>query len=233
MVFIQIILDILDHDFPWTKCPHVCICRVSHDATRRQMACALLSGWVGILLPFGRNSEWSISWFIYRVIWVKQCYKPPNWEWIIPPIFCYGDDWGMVYHHFTHMTYLYSCNGFILVPKDSMVHIFFVQMGPIRGWGFAKRQNLRYSAPPNYGDFETTNIFILVALVLPDPLWLNSDSAISWKVMMFHDVCSCLVTIDPDLPWITLWLWLITVRHGFSMALSEIDGLPIRNGDFL
>ena len=30
---------------------------------------------------------------------------------------------------------------------------------------------------------------------------------------------------------VTLWLWL-TVCHGFSMALIEIDGLPLKNGDF-
>ena len=31
---------------------------------------------------------------ISTVVWVKQCHKPPIWEWFIPPI--YGD-WGMVY----------------------------------------------------------------------------------------------------------------------------------------
>ena len=111
--------------FSLGKMPHVCICRVSHDATRRQVACALLSGWVGILLPFGRNSEWSISWFIYRVMWVKQCYKPPIWEWFIPS--SYGDDWGMDHHC---LPTWYTCIPAMasLVPKDSMVHIFFCKM---------------------------------------------------------------------------------------------------------
>ena len=27
-------------------------------------------------------------------MWVKQCHKPPNWEWFRRPI--YGD-WGMIY----------------------------------------------------------------------------------------------------------------------------------------
>ena len=30
-----------------------------------------------------------------KLMWVKQCHKPPILEWFIPPI--YGDDWGMVY----------------------------------------------------------------------------------------------------------------------------------------
>jgi hypothetical protein len=41
-----------------------------------------------------------------KIMWVKQCHKPPIWEWQtlvnIPPI--YGDDWGMVYYCSTHIT---------------------------------------------------------------------------------------------------------------------------------
>jgi len=29
-----------------------------------------------------------------HLLWVKQCHKPPIWEWFIPTIS--GDDWGMV-----------------------------------------------------------------------------------------------------------------------------------------
>ena len=35
-------------------------------------------------------------------MWVKQCHKPPIWEWFIQTI--YGDDCGMVYNCFTHVT---------------------------------------------------------------------------------------------------------------------------------
>jgi hypothetical protein len=34
-------------------------------------------------------------------MWVKQCHKPPIWEWFIPPL--YGD-LGMVYKCSTHVT---------------------------------------------------------------------------------------------------------------------------------
>ena len=35
------------------------------------------------------------------VMWEKQCHKPPMTGVTIPPI--YGDDWGIVYHCFTHI----------------------------------------------------------------------------------------------------------------------------------
>jgi hypothetical protein len=35
------------------------------------------------------------------VMWVKQCHKPPIWEWFIPPVKMVI--WGMVYDCFAHI----------------------------------------------------------------------------------------------------------------------------------
>ena len=51
-----------------------------------------------------------------------------------------------------------------------------------------------------YSDFETINIFMLVALVLPDPLWL------SWfgYLLKTDDVSWCLFMIGHHLSWLAI-----------------------------
>ena len=102
----------------------------------------------------------------------------------------------MVYHCFTHMIYLYSCNGFTLVPKDSMVHNSCKMVHQRMNMPVAKPQIL--STPIVTLKPKTSLCLWHWCCRIPCDC---RDSAISWKLMMFHDVCSWLVTIYPDLPW--------------------------------
>jgi hypothetical protein len=70
----------------------------------------------GVLMGFKHEQWWfngdlimknddfnGICIYIYTyIMWVKQCHKPPIWEWFIPPIKMVI--WGMVYYCFTHIT---------------------------------------------------------------------------------------------------------------------------------
>ena len=61
----------------------------SNSQVTETWLCAVLGFWKSTM-AMGKKENLKIS----RVMWVKQCHKPPIWEWFIPPI--YGD-WGMVY----------------------------------------------------------------------------------------------------------------------------------------
>ena len=57
-------------------------------------------------------------------MWVKQCHKPPIWEWFIPPI--YGDLGNGLWHCFTHITLFFSgCKYFLMALNGFEIGLVF------------------------------------------------------------------------------------------------------------